>query len=250
MLFSQATVLKMHSVRYFRCNNCGFICTEEPYWLQEAYSDAITGSDIGLVRRNTRLARIAETLIRIFFSSKGLFLDYAGGYGLFVRLMRDRGLDFRWYDRYCTNLFAKGFTGSVEGNVSYRLMTAFEVFEHLVDPLEEIDQMLTFSRNILFTTELVPSGCPKPEDWWYYGLEHGQHVSFYTKRTLEIIAARHNMHLASNGKSMHLLSEKRMPICLFYLLARYKAAMLISPLLPGTSLLPKDFSTVSSKELC
>ncbi len=247
--FSRAMLLNRHSVQFFRCSDCGFICTEEPYWLQEAYSEAITGSDIGLVRRNIHLAGIAETLIRTFWGSKGTFLDYAGGYGLFVRLMRDRGLDFRWYDQHCANLFAKGFVGSVAGDETYRLLTAFEVFEHLVDPTVEIGKMLTLSKSILFTTELVPANCPNPDDWWYYGLEHGQHVSFYTRRSLEIIAERHNLHLASNGKSMHLLTDRKVSKPLFYLLARHKAAVIINPLLPGKSLLADDFSAVSSKEL-
>jgi len=34
----------------------------------------------------------------------GIFLDYAAGYGLFVRLMRDAGYNFRWSDLYCQNL--------------------------------------------------------------------------------------------------------------------------------------------------
>ena len=237
-------------MQYYRCNACGFICTEEPYWLQEAYSEAITGSDIGLVRRNCRLAVIAGTLIPLFFGSGGLFLDYAAGYGLFVRLMRDRGLDFRWYDSYCSNLFARGFSGSVAGDQTYRLLTSFELFEHLSDPLGEIGRMLTLSRTILFTTELVPPGCPKPGEWWYYGLEHGQHVSFYTKKSLQVIAERFQLHLASNGKSMHLLSDRRVPAGLFYLLARYKTAALISPLLPGKSLLPADFAALSPQRLC
>lgn len=247
--FSRATLLRRHRVAYFRCGNCGFICTEEPYWLDEAYSAAITDSDIGLVRRNVRLAGISEVLIRAFFGSHGPFLDYAGGYGLFVRLMRDLGLDFRWYDRYCDNLFARGFAGSIAGDQSYRLLTAFEVFEHLVEPLGEIENMLTLSRNILFTTELLPPDCPKPEEWWYYGTEHGQHISFYSKRSLEIIAERHNLHLASNGKSMHLLTDKKISDALFFLLARHRAAALIGPLLPRRSLLSADFASISAKEL-
>jgi hypothetical protein len=247
--FSQATVLGRHDIAYFRCSECGFICTEEPFWLDEAYADAITSSDVGLVQRNIRLAGIAEILIRTFFGCRGKFLDYAGGYGLFVRLMRDRGLDFRWYDRYCSNLFAKGFAGPADGAETYRLLTAFEVFEHLVDPLDEIGKMLTLSRSILFTTELIPPGCPKPDEWWYYGPEHGQHVSFYTKRSLEVIAARYDLHLASNGKSMHLLSDRKVSPVLFYLLARYRAAAMLNPLLSGRSLLPDDFAAVSSREL-
>ncbi len=49
--------------------------------------------------------------------------------------------------------------------------------------------MLKISRNILFTTTLLPSPMPQPGTWWYYGLEHGQHISFYSLETLQSIAA-------------------------------------------------------------
>jgi len=247
--FSRATLLKRHIVEYFRCSECGFICTEEPYWLKEAYSEAITGSDVGLVRRNCQLSVIAGIIIRTFFGHTGTFLDFAGGYGLFVRLMRDRGFDFRWYDAYCNNLFAQGFEGSLKEGSSYRLMTAFEVFEHLANPLEDIENMLKLSRSILFSTELIPATCPKPDEWWYYGPEHGQHISFYSRQSLQVIADKHNLNLYSNGSSMHLLTEKKIPAWLFFTLARYKTAAIINPLLPTTSLLPADFASITSREL-
>jgi len=28
-------VLKKYNVKYFKCENCGFIQTENPYWLEE-----------------------------------------------------------------------------------------------------------------------------------------------------------------------------------------------------------------------
>lgn len=248
-LFSRAQILKKYEAYFYRCSDCGFICIKDPHWLQEAYAETITGSDLGLVQRNIRLAGIIETLIRVFIGSRGPFLDYAGGYGLFVRLMRDRGLDFRWHDRFCGNIFARGFEGTITPGSSYRLLTALEVFEHLADPPAEIQQMLSLSRTILFTTQLVPRSCPQPEQWWYYGLEHGQHISFFTRKSLEVLARTHNLHLASNGASLHLLSDKKVSPSLFYLLARHKVAAVISPLLPGKSLLADDFSALSSQEL-
>ena len=47
--FDSARILRKYDVDYFECPYCGFIQTEEPYWLTEAYSSAITSSDIGLV---------------------------------------------------------------------------------------------------------------------------------------------------------------------------------------------------------
>jgi len=49
----------------------------------------------------------------------------------------------------------------------YELVSAFEVFEHLVNPLEEIERMLRLSDSILFSTLLVPTPAPGLADWWY-----------------------------------------------------------------------------------
>jgi hypothetical protein len=239
--FSSALILGKYKADYFRCSACGFIRTEEPYWLEEAYSTAITGSDVGLVRRNSRIVKITCLLLTTFFNTKGRFLDYAGGYGLFVRMMRDSGFDFQWYDRYCTNLFAVGFAADLNDVIKYDLVTAFEVFEHLVDLVSGLDEILKHSRNVLFTTDLLPEPAPKPEDWWYYGLEHGQHVSFYTRKSLEILAAQKGLNFYSNGATVHLMTEKTLPAPLFFLLARHKTASLIAPFLSGKSLLEDDF---------
>ncbi len=47
LLFT-AKVLGKYDVQYYQCVITGFIQTEEPYWLEEAYSSAITKLDIGL----------------------------------------------------------------------------------------------------------------------------------------------------------------------------------------------------------
>ncbi|HAO10128.1 MAG TPA: glycosyl transferase group 1, partial [Planktothrix sp. UBA8407] len=150
--FAQATVLNRYAVDYFKCSVCGFVQTEKPYWLEVAYADPIAISDVGLVARNFKFSQITQELIISCFNSKGKFLDYGCGYGLFVRLMRDFGFDFYGYDQYCQNIFYHGFEGNQQEN--YDLVTAFEVFEHFVNPLEEIEKLLKFSQNLLFSTQL------------------------------------------------------------------------------------------------
>ncbi len=105
--FGTARLLDRHDVQYFRCPACGFVQTEEPYWLDEAYAEAITRTDLGLVARNQGFSVLSRAVIGAFFQSEGRFLDYGGGYGLFVRTMRDLGFDFRLYERQCPNLFAR-----------------------------------------------------------------------------------------------------------------------------------------------
>jgi hypothetical protein len=81
-------------ISYFRCNSCGFIQTEEPFWLDEAYVDVINLSDVGYVSRNIHLARITGAILRMFYNADGQFVDFGGGHGLLVRFMRDAGFVF------------------------------------------------------------------------------------------------------------------------------------------------------------
>ncbi|KPQ39984.1 MAG: putative O-linked N-acetylglucosamine transferase, SPINDLY family [Phormidium sp. OSCR] len=208
--FAQHQLLNRYLVQYFQCSHCGFVQTEDPYWLEEAYSSAIANSDIGLVTRNLNFAKLTQQIIFKQFNPDGEFLDYGAGYGLFVRLMRDRGLNFYWHDKYAENLFAKGVEVESGESRQFELLTAFEVFEHFTNPQEEIPKLLAWSRNILFSTELLPPSHPKPGDWWYYAPEEGQHISLYTHKSLTILAQQNHLNLYSNGRSLHLLTEKQL----------------------------------------
>ena len=126
--FSAARVLKKYNVEYFQCSNCGFVQTEEPYWLDEAYSEAIASSDVGMLSRSTMFSTAANNIIFNLFDHSAKFLDYGGGYGVFVRMMRDLGFYFFWHDKYCQNIFAQGFEADENSSYSYELVTAFEVF--------------------------------------------------------------------------------------------------------------------------
>lgn len=201
------TVLFAYRVQYFRCGRCGFVQTESPYWLDEAYSLPIASLDVGLVHRNITTADKLALIIDSTFDHGGRFLDYAGGYGLFVRIMRDRGYDFFWTDRYCPNIFAQHFSiDDLDTNkADFKLVTAIEVMEHLVDPYRELDEMLGHSRSVLFTTELAPDH--DLENWWYLVPETGQHVSFYTLDSLRIIADRLHLQFYSDGHGLHLFTD-------------------------------------------
>ena len=50
--------LLSYRVRYEACARCGYVQTETPHWLDEAYGEAINRSDTGILRRNARTARI------------------------------------------------------------------------------------------------------------------------------------------------------------------------------------------------
>jgi hypothetical protein len=204
----RATILNRHPVAYYQCRECGYLATESPYWLEEAYQSPINASDTGILRRNAELSRLTAVFLFALYGRSGKFVDYAGGYGILTRMMRDLGFDFLWYDPHCENLFAKGFEYH-PGSWTPDLITCYEAFEHFVDPAAELEKMLALSRSILLTTELLPSPVPRPEEWWYYGLDHGQHVSFYSRKTLEHLAERHHLNLYTDGRSFHFLTDRK-----------------------------------------
>jgi 2-polyprenyl-3-methyl-5-hydroxy-6-metoxy-1,4-benzoquinol methylase len=243
-------VLGKYDVDYYQCSNCEFIQTEEPYWLPEAYKNAITSLDIGLLFRNRSLFPVVKSIISTIFDKDRQFIDYGGGYGVFVRLMRDAGYDFYRHDVYCENIFAKEFDVSDNKNYNekYELLTAFEVFEHLSNPLEEVEKMLKYSDNLFFSTELQPTAHVQPNSWWYIAPETGQHVAFYTLKALKIMAAKFNLHLCSNGSQLHLFTKKKVSPAYFNLLAKKRIAYIISSLFgKKPSLLNRDFNMILNK---
>ena len=206
LVFAQSVIGR--NVSYFDCAHCGYVQTETPYWLEEAYANAINELDTGIMWRNQlNVDRVILTLASMR-DIDGRVLDYAGGYGILVRLLRDAGVEAHWADKYCHNVLARGFEADSQ---PYDLVTAFEVFEHLEHPIEELRGMLKRAPNVLISTELVTNAATPAPNWWYYGPEHGQHIGFFRSRTLACLAERLGCHHQTDGRSLHLFSRQSVP---------------------------------------
>jgi len=212
-------VLGRYKVKYFLCEACGLLQTEKPYWLDEAYSEAIAIADTGLVTRNINISNRLTTLLFQMFGTSGRYIDIAGGTGLLTRLMRDVGFDYYWHDQYCENIHAKGFEYR-ESFGSCSAVTAFEVLEHLEHPESFVVSALDLAQTdtFIFSTELYANKPPLPIEWWYYSFEIGQHISFYQLRTLKFIARKLKMSLYSFN-NFHMFtkqhfSRKKFHLCM------------------------------------
>jgi Methyltransferase domain len=214
-LFREEVLLK-YDVSYYKCKNCSFIQTEAPYWLEEAYEDSISACDVGVAQRGLLWRAALKRIINNYFDPNLKFVDYGGGTGLLVRFMRDAGFNFYRYDLYGKNTFARGFDISdvQNGDAKFELLTAFEVFEHLEDPLSDIEQMFRLSDSLLFSTLLQPLDTNKlnPKDWNYFSPETGQHIAFYTSKTLNKIALKFGCNFYSDGEDVHLLTFKELDL--------------------------------------
>jgi hypothetical protein len=196
------------NVRYEACDACAYLQTETPDWLDRAYSSAINAADTGILDRNQRNVQRVIGTLKALRRLHGRVVDHAGGYGVLVRLLRDAGVDAYWKDKYCDNLLARGFEARDE---RYELVTAFEVFEHFVNPTEELRSMMLVAPTVLLSTELIPMATDPEPSWWYLGPDHGQHIGFFREQTLRHIARATNCHFASDGHSLHLFSTLPIP---------------------------------------
>lgn len=207
MLVMRETILKRHEISYYDCPQCGFVQTEHPFWLEDAYASSINISDTGILQRNVHNKNIVLSLLVYMGFLKAKILDFAGGYGILTRLLRDAGINAFWNDKYTANLFARGFEYTSE---DIGLVTAFEVAEHLVYPLKEFKEMQKLASSILVSTEIIDDVIPASKCWWYYGLDHGQHIGFFRVKTLKYIASELKCNFYTDERSYHLFTSKKL----------------------------------------
>jgi len=210
-LIKTLTVRQKYQAEYYMCDFCGFMFVGQPSWLKEAYEKSINITDTGYVTRNVYLSKKTLVLFSFIFGTNFTYLDYAGGYGMLARLMRDYGLNFLTLDPHTPNLFAQGFEYN---NEEIKAVTCFECFEHFVSPILEIEKILKISKNIFFSTYLLPEKEPG-NDWGYFGTEHGQHISFYSLKTLKFLAEKYKLNLYTDKNNMHFLTTKKIGFLTF-----------------------------------
>jgi hypothetical protein len=180
-------VLGQYDVRYYHCKECDLLQTETPYWLDKAYSSTISALDTGAISRNVFCTRLTILVGRLLRVARTLpCLDYGGGHGVFTRMMRDGGRNFKWCDKYGPNLFARGFEG--DPKTPHAFVTAFEVFEHLVNVRDELGSLFGPGHNFVLVGTVLHAN--QDEKWWYFVPESGQHVAFYSRRTMQHIGDR------------------------------------------------------------
>jgi hypothetical protein len=157
-------------------------------------------------------------------------------------MMRDRGFDFSWSDLYATNNYARGF--EAQKDLTYDFLTAFEVLEHLTDPVGDLSAMMSMSDNVFVSTCILPQPAPKPSDWWYYSLSGGQHISFYTIESLRLLAARFGRNLLSVGP-YHLFTKEMISRPLYRLATNVHTGRIVNRIYHRRSLIESDYLQVT-----
>ena len=186
-------VLNKYKVKYFRCLDCESLQTEQPYWLDEAYENNIAYIDTGGGRR--AIENIATTYAIMKLYTLFNHLDFGGGDGLLCRLCRDIGINSYVHDKFAFPSYAQGF--SIPNFQNPDIITAFEVIEHFSDPAREILKLFSLNSTIvLLSSEIYNS---QDSDWSYLAPETGQHIFFFSKKSIESLASRQGFNVFFSG---------------------------------------------------
>ena len=113
------------------------------------------------------------------------------------------------------------------------------MLEHLNDPVLDLAKLMDLSDNIFVSTLVVPQPTPGLSDWWYYSPTSGQHIAFYTKDALRLLAARFGRSLSSVGP-YHLFSKEPQNEVLFRLATKFRIAKIVNRIYRRPSLIEDD----------
>jgi hypothetical protein len=178
-------VLRKFDVQYLECAACNCLQTETPYWLGEAYASNLSDLDSGAAQRNLTNLAVCYVVAKLLGARNAV--DFGGGDGLLCRLLRDYGINCFVKDKYASPTYAQTFTTPDFHRPD--LAIAFEVLEHFANPSADLQEIFNLGAPaILVSTEIYAA---QKADWWYLSPNSGQHVFFYSKHALSLIASKY-----------------------------------------------------------
>lgn len=203
------------AIYYHLCENCQFCFAPEfARWQPQDFAARIYNDDYVLFDPDYRSARPrtnAQLLQQLFGTQRGQIrhLDFGGGGGLLSELLRSEGWCSLCYDPFSEQSVAR------EGLGVFDLVTAFEVFEHVVDVqglVDELSSLLAPEGVILFST-LISDGQIAPRQrltWWYAAPRNG-HISLFSRRSLSVLAAAKGFRCHSFSAGLHAFWRRTPP---------------------------------------
>lgn len=192
-------------VTYSVCDTCGFIHKDKLYHVDsevEKYNYSLHNNSFeseGYVKIFRDLVIEHITPLNI----KGKVLEYGSGPGpVLKKLLEIEGYKVINYDPY--------FYNDLDYlNHKYELITSTEVVEHFYDPLSEfkkLSDLLIPGGYLVIMTKLRTMKLDKFTNWWYR--RDITHVSFYTIKSLEIIAKKFNLSIIKHNNENIIIFKK------------------------------------------
>ena len=192
---------------YSQCVTCKFTFApefakwSEKDFLEKIYNDKYIEIDPDYLE--VRPQASSQFLKQMFPDQKASIrhLDYGGGNGKLSQLLRQDGWDSETYDPFPSSDTRLADLGK------FNLITAFEVFEHVPDVTElmqNLTQLMAADCLVLFST-LVSDGNIKANTritWWYASPRNG-HISLFSKQSLLLLANKYQLNVGSFSDGLH-----------------------------------------------
>ncbi len=193
-------------IYYYRCPVCQFIFTTafddftKEDFLRHVYNDDYLLVDPEYLEERSQ--GNAKLLCRLFSNARPTrILDYGGGNGVLAESLRAAGFsNTETYDPFVPRYSARP-------SDRFDCVVSFEVLEHSSDPartIADMNEFLTETGLILFTTLVQPADIDEQGlNWWYAGPRNG-HVSLYTRTSLAMLGQHFGFICGSFNDSMHV----------------------------------------------
>jgi SAM-dependent methyltransferase len=200
-------------IYYNLCPECGFLFTTAfDSWSNIEISKNIYNSNYALVDpdfsevRPVANASLVKKMLGSGYESISI-LDFGGGSGRFRDAMKDGGFkNTNSYDPYHADHKLPQET--------YDLITAFEVMEHAVRPIETlrtITRLLKPRGVVLFSTLLQPSDIHSIRlNWWYVAPRNG-HISLFSAPALKYAWQQVQCNV-KNARGHTMMAWRELPI--------------------------------------
>lgn len=190
--------------KYYKCQYCEFIFIDSSHLLKAEDEVAQYNLHNNSIE-NTGYTNMFEDFISKAitpFIKEGKALDFGSGPGpVLSELLSRKGFQVSIYDPfYAPNLPEEKFD----------LISSTEVFEHFIDPLKNIELILSLLKEdayLAIMTNFHPNNNEIFKNWWYR--RDPTHISFFTKKTFEYLAKKYNLkYIFSNDKNISTFKKR------------------------------------------
>lgn len=194
---------KQFNIIYFRCRNCGFIHEDERFVVSHDKEKAVYELHNNSIE-DKGYVNMFNLFIDVFidFTIGKEMLDFGSGpEPVFAEIMKRKNFNVTIYDPFYFN--DKSYLEK-----KYDLITSTEVFEHFLNPLDEIRRISSLLKDggLLAIMTNFPKDDEHFLDWWYRRDE--THIAFYTKKSFEVIGQICGLEILYTNNKNYMIMKK------------------------------------------